>query len=232
MLQALQPVRSSWLRYVGLESDGTLVIGFQSGRWFNYPTTQPFHYASLLMAYFPGDWLDRFYRLRVPYNPYAPGPWLPGLYHTGQDAGHLTLSASQCTDDSHYTLSGSPSKCPADSTVEMIAWPSNSQVSRWISHACDAEDLALGTFTYDTTFLVSGLDPTKLHLTARIQVDDQAEVFLNGVSQGVVNGFSGWSPITIEGNFLSGTNTLSYLVTNINPSNAGLRVEYTNLTIS
>ena len=45
-------------------------------------------------------------------------------------------------------------------------------------------------------------------------------------------GFDTWQSLILHGAFVTGTNTLDFVVTNTAPSFAGLRVEYTDLTLS
>jgi hypothetical protein len=89
---------------------------------------------------------------------------------------------------------------------------------------------APGTYTFRTTFDLTGFDPTRARITGRWTSDNSGvDIVLNdtflGISQG--GNFGQFYDFTIESGFVAGTNTLDFIVFNagdsVNP--IGLRVE-------
>jgi hypothetical protein len=241
-------VRSTWLQFVGLESDGTLVIAFRSGRWVRYPTTQPYHFAEFLGAASPGAWLDRFYRKKRPWVPYAPGIWLPGLFNTGQDDIHLAVSSSHCVNEIHYVSGAGQAKCPSDAVVEaaILSGASlmhNSQLSRWVSHQCDMLSSDGDAWTYTLTVNVQGINPARLKVSFQYAASQDAKAYLNGtLVYDLVNNLGiGFQSVDIgtpsgNGDFTAGANTISFDVLNRDATTggfpwSGLRVEFTDVTL-
>lgn len=105
--------------------------------------------------------------------------------------------------------------------------------SKWIgpnylSNGCDPS----GNFTYTLTFnLPVNLTPSTATISGRWAADDTATMLLNGTPLPLIlPGFSTWTPFTIPpgAGFVTGINTLKFIVTNYYQSYTGLRVEFTN----
>jgi hypothetical protein len=176
--------------------------------------------------------------LPPPTGPPPPttGPQPIPVFHTGvTDAGGL---ASDGAIDSHYTLVSSPDDTftgPSTRVVNSNAYPipiwvTNGPTSKWIApQANQGTGNAAGTYTYRTTFQLTGLDPTTATLSGRWACDNTSVMRLNGVIVSGVNCglFTSFTPFTINKGFVAGLNTLEFLLTNagwgVNPT--GLRVE-------
>ncbi len=164
---------------------------------------------------------------------------IPKLYNTGvDDAGNPLPNA---TVDPHYTLLESPDpEYPGPNTFTLepgwpVApdgpWVADSAVSRWIApRARQSVGNAAGSYTFRTTFDLTGFDPARARITGRWTSDNTGmDLVLNGNSLGISQpgNFGVFSEFTIEFGFVAGTNTLDFLVFNAgeaaNP--IGLRVE-------
>ncbi len=118
-------------------------------------------------------------------------------------------------------------------------WLANSISSSWISphpsYASASNYDAPGTYTYSTTFDLTGLNPGSASFSFVVASDNAlTAVRLNGVSQGITySGLAAFSGLfTINSDFIGGINTLEFVTNNDGPSNtpAGLRVEFSNAT--
>jgi hypothetical protein len=164
---------------------------------------------------------------------------IPKLYNTGvNDAGNPLPDA---TVDPHYTLLESPdAEYPGPNTYTLEpGWPvapagpwiADSAASRWIApRARQSVGNAAGSYTFRTTFDLTGFDPARARITGRWTSDNTGmDIVLNGNSLGISQpgNFGVFSEFTIETGFVAGTNTLDFLVFNagdaVNP--IGLRVE-------
>ena len=113
----------------------------------------------------------------------------------------------------------------------------SASVSKWIgpdytNNGCNPG----GYYTYTMTFnLPASLDPKAATISGRWAADNAALMYLNsgvvpvGATQNGDAGFKQWTPFTIPAGspFMSGPNTLTFLVTNVDQW-TGLRVEFTN----
>lgn len=104
---------------------------------------------------------------------------ISGLFNTGLDAGGTVLPNGGL--DAHYTVLGSPN-APAVAYTHP-AYAANNAGSRWVSTDPNGGDGPTATaFTYRLTFTLAGLDPTTAEIHGLWGVDNQAEIFLNGVN--------------------------------------------------
>jgi hypothetical protein len=160
---------------------------------------------------------------------------ITGLYNTGQGAsGNL---------DTNYALS-SPSVTETaptitDSSYPVGTWLANDGISKWITPtATQAQSLdpsSNGTYTYTLTFDLTGFLATSAMFNARVAADNGVEVKLNSSSITTASGFSSWSSVGASSGFLSGLNTLEFIVTNTAQSSGnptGLRVEFIDSNVS
>jgi len=165
---------------------------------------------------------------------------IPKLFNTGVAAGGALLGGS--TTDPHYTLSASADASypgPNAVTVNSVwplapgAWLANGPASAWIAPRADqSAGNAPGTYTYRTTFDLTGYDPATASIAGSVAVDDSlTDIRLNGHSVGTVSaGFGSLTGFTIVAgstNFVAGSNTLDFVVFNNGTGNnpTGLRVE-------
>lgn len=161
------------------------------------------------------------------------------VYNTGvNNSGGLL---GNTTVDTHYALISAPSPYATaytgngTDTLGGNPYLDDGPNSRWINPSgWMGEWLPSGNYLYRTTFSLSGLNPSSALLTLKIASDNSCKVFFNSVDTGITtatNGFISFATFTINSGFLSGLNTLDFLlnnavdasVGNFNPT--GLRVE-------
>jgi len=128
--------------------------------------------------------------------------------------------------DPHYTLisvPGGSTDIRVRTSVGGYPIPpyiGDNALSAWIGPNNDgAVDGPVGTYTYRTTFDLTGLNPATASLTVSWSTDNNGlDVLLNGSSTGQVTSFTqfsaGFSTFTINSGFLAGLNTLDFLVDN------------------
>jgi len=148
---------------------------------------------------------------------------------------------SDGSTDLHYILTGTPPSTPVGSAffitdqrgLPFPIWVADDNGSKWISpqrsYASGEADPG-GTFTYHTTFSLAGLIPSTASLGLQLAVDNAVtDVLLNGIGTGIsYSSFASLSsPFTISNGFVSGVNTLDFVVQNmsgISGNPVGLRV--------
>ena len=120
------------------------------------------------------------------------------------------------------------------------AWSSFGHLANWVS-VVDAgtTNISAGTYEFETVFDLTGMDPSTAHLSGSFLVDNSlTDVLLNDESTGVTGaGFTSGTSFSIDGGFVAGENTLTFLVENApgadpveNPG--GLAVMLTGTAIS
>jgi len=176
-------------------------------------------------------------------------------FNTGVDGAGVVLANGVA--DTHYTLTAStfglPGQLPIGSPLiahnasagfPIPPWTSdafaNLAASRWVTPQNGAVDGFSGvgvpatvqTFTYSTTFDLTGFVPGTAVLTGFFAADNSAVAFLNttnniGTATSFNNAFAfGTANPT---HFFAGVNTLTFVVTNAagtTPNPTGLRVQY------
>jgi len=166
------------------------------------------------------------------------------VFNTGVDNSHNVLSAG--STDPHYTLVSSPSGPGAAFVVDAgspIAptgpWVANDSVSQWMAPTANQSPPIsdpLGQYDYRLTFDLAGLNSSTAILQGQWATDNNAVLDINGTATGNFTGigaFGALSPFSITSGFISGINTLDFIVTQIscggcNDNPTGLRVEFTN----
>ncbi len=166
------------------------------------------------------------------------------LFGTGLDNSFASLASGDT--DSHWTLVSNPGSYGTSlvvmpstifpiSTSQWMNYSAGNGTSRWLvpNYTLSGNTThAPGNYTYRTTFTIpSGVNLSQMRLFFRGSVDNSVtDVLINGASTGnTFSGFSSWSSIRqISTGFVTGTNTLDFLVNNAagtsgNP--VGLRVE-------
>ncbi|MCE9567335.1 MAG: RHS repeat protein [Planctomycetes bacterium] len=153
------------------------------------------------------------------------------LFDTGVSSPGTALGDNQT--DSHYSLV-SPGLMPG-ATRTLTAdgfpigpWVGNSSGSRWVVPAAtDGNgDAAAGKFDYQTTFDLTGIDPSTVTISGNWAADDAATVYLNGVNTGVTIASPGYGSLvsfSLTTGFRAGVNDLDFVVTN-GGGPTGLRV--------
>ncbi len=157
------------------------------------------------------------------------------LFNTGVDANGVARAPG--STDIHYVLTLSPYSTPPPPAIPATImlnhpnWMPNDAASLWIGAVSDGSaSVPSGTYTYRTTFDLTGFDPTTARITLQIAGDNAVvNVLLNGVNTGLrYTNFTAFSaPFTVSSGFVGGTNVLDFMLVNdvgtgANPS--GLRV--------
>ena len=158
---------------------------------------------------------------------------LTDLYNTGLAAGGGALAAGNGQLDGNYSVvPGSVGTAGPAATYYNPAYAAENAGSRWISYTGNGG--TGGTFSLTTTFDLTGFDPTTAAISGLWGVDNDGEIFLNGVTTGIILGggdnqanFRALHAFSISSGFISGINTLRFDVFDIGPPGA-LRVD--NLT--
>jgi hypothetical protein len=165
---------------------------------------------------------------------------ISGLANTG--------SGTSGSEDSNYsisvvegstTLSNSNAYVSQDDVWPIGTWLANSTDSKWITPGADQgqtyDQWSSGVYDYQLTFDLTGYDATTASFTARLAADNAVTVILNGVEIATSTSLSSWAEFAASSGFVSGVNTLDFLVTNWQQDNynpTGLRVEFTSSSVS
>ncbi|MGH9719434.1 MAG: malectin domain-containing carbohydrate-binding protein [Bryobacteraceae bacterium] len=177
----------------------------------------------------------RFAAAIVTLTPPPPGARPITIYNTGVLSPGVL--AQQGSADPHYTLIASADAgFPGPNAFIVINqspigayWLAWGPQSNWIGpQAAAANGNPPGTYTYRTTFDLTGLDPTTAGLTGNFASDNNASIRLNGAPAGPNSlSSSAYTPFTINSGFVAGVNTLDFVVVNGGPlaNPTGLRVE-------
>jgi len=140
---------------------------------------------------------------------------------------------------SAYKVTGSPGTYPFGASY----WSADNATSGWIApqatyDIASTKDAA-GAWIFQTTFDLTGLDPSTASIAGRWLADDQGtQVTINTTTLGLttpLDQFSTWTVFNINSGFVSGLNTLYFTVNNTNlpglgANPVGLRVEFTSAT--
>lgn len=159
------------------------------------------------------------------------------LFNTGVDSTGTPLPDGT-VGDSHYTLitvPGGTSTILSRRAVGGFPIPpyiGDSALSSWIGpNNSISLDGPGGPYTYRTTFDLTGLAPGTASITGGWTTDNNGlDILINGVSLGFTTPFAafaaGFFPFTVTSSFISGINTLDFVVFNGGGPTA-LRVEMT-----
>lgn len=140
------------------------------------------------------------------------------IFNTGESTGGTALAPG--TADSHYTLVSAPSGVPltAIATTQNASWTPNTATTDWISPGGNGgSSWPVGTYDYQITFDLTGLDASTAELSGEWTSDNNASISLNGVDTGITSSFGGFgslSAFSITSGFQAGVNTLDFLVVN------------------
>jgi hypothetical protein len=116
-------------------------------------------------------------------------------------------------------------------------WLVDGPNSRWLTNSVAGAIANAGNFTFQTTFVIPvGFDPATAIIRGRLTSDNQTvAAYLNNFSTPVLVNLNGvtdfgiWTNFTINSNFISGLNTLRFVVNNASNSNPmGFRAEFFN----
>ena len=160
---------------------------------------------------------------------------VPGLFNTGVD--DLGVPILDGAIDTHYQIAINPDAESPDAIVHnssifpIVAgpWLANNTDSQWISPRFDTAAAAGGDYTYRISFDLTGFDPATAFVEGMWTSDNAGvDILINGTSTGISHGggFGGLFPFRVEpGSFLSGLNTLEFVINNASAGFTGLRVE-------
>ncbi len=159
-----------------------------------------------------------------------------GLYNTGVDNSGAVLPYGSV--DSHYVITASPDGAPLpELTMDSSGgfpigpWLGDDALSRWDSESNDGHgNEGVGPF-YNVTTFTSSVTGT-VWISGQWATDNEAVgITLNGVTvnAGNNNEFSVWTPFSISGAVVAGTNVLNF-ISNNDGGPGGVRVEFTSAT--
>ena len=159
-----------------------------------------------------------------------------GVYNTGLDATGNSLAAG--ATDPHYTLTSSAigqltSAVMVNPGAYPIGpWVADAPTSGWVAPpgaSTTNADAPVGLYVFDTTFDLTGFDPSTAMLSGKWAADNQGSLSLNG-GQAVVHsgsnpgsgfrGYLGLDSFQFTSGFVAGVNRLRFTVTN-DPLGAG-----------
>ena len=122
--------------------------------------------------------------------------------------------------DPNYSLISAPPTVPltAITTFPNPAWTANTPTADWISPgASGGTSWPVGTYDYQTTFSLAGLDPSTAQLSGEWTSDNNGCLFLNGANTNSCTSFANFGsfiPFSITSGFNAGANTLDFVIYN------------------
>ena len=141
------------------------------------------------------------------------GP-LTGLFNTGVDAFGVPLVGANVPDP-HYVITSSPGAGVSNITPVTFncCYFADGPNSRWISVNANGNNAGSGTYLFELTFSLAGLDPASAVITGQFAADNHSTIKLNGVTvPGSTNTFGSYTSFTINSNFIAGSNKLDFVV--------------------
>lgn len=156
---------------------------------------------------------------------------IPGLYNTGagasgtvdQNYGLMVMAGDEWSNQAWIS----------DDSQVRGEWLANTSVSKWITPYSNAsaslDPFNTGTYIYSLDFNLAAGQADAASFSARVAADNEVGVYLNGVFLANSSSFSSWTAFGATSGFVTGLNSLRFVVTNFaqsdgNPS--GLRVEF------
>lgn len=149
------------------------------------------------------------------------------LYSTGVDGAGVATTGNGA--DLHWLLAGGPTYTGGTNGLFPIGpWVPDSATSRWLSPTGNAADtIANGTYTFTTTFDLTGYDSGTASIGGQFAADDSATIFLNGVQIFQGGGYTSFTGFNATSGFIAGVNTLSFVVMNSGGGPTGVNVVVT-----
>ena len=161
------------------------------------------------------------------------------FYNTGVDASQTVLANG--APETHYVLVSAPGGSVPAVRVATSAngfpippWVGDDSVSAWIGPNTDAALNALpGVYDYQTTFDLTGFDATTAALEGQWSADNTGlDILINGASTGqTVADFSGFNAFSVTSGFVTGTNTIDFIVQNNSTDGSGMDINPTGLRV-
>ena len=152
---------------------------------------------------------------------------ITGLFSTGTNSSDIATGTTGV--DQHYTITSAPTGAGSAYIFSSYVggYYADNSSSQWIGvSAVGTLVEPMGLYVYQTTFTLSGTSPGSVVINGEIGADDSVTMTLNGnaVSIGGTVDFSTPTAFTISSGFVTGVNTLDFMVTNA-ASQTGLNVE-------
>jgi hypothetical protein len=154
------------------------------------------------------------------------------LFNTGVDSSGDVLTSGS---DPHYTLTYNGSTLDtmvlSGTDFPLNRWLNDaSSDSAWIKPNTSRGNDQEGTYTFATTFDLTGFDPTTAYISGKWSTDNSGvDILLNGVSLGLTaEGLESWYDFVIDSGFIAGINSLEFVVYNkpgLSGNPTGLRVD-------
>ena len=124
--------------------------------------------------------------------------------------------------DNHYILYSAPTGAgPAYTTPDYPGWVAAPSGTHWINPYSSIGAAPQGYYDYQTTFDLTGLDPSTAMLMGKWAADNAGDIYLNGslatgtgISIPGYYGFKQLTDFTVTGGFVSGVNTLDFVIFN------------------
>jgi hypothetical protein len=165
------------------------------------------------------------------------------VFSTGVAADRSLLPGGSI--DPHFTLISSADSDfpgPAAIVASRISsrWQPNGPDAKWIAPSADQMAPGAnpcnpnGTYIYRTSFSLRAVDPTTAVISGNWAADDiGTAVLLNGVNVGATQPeYTAVQPLLINSGFVTGLNTLDFVLTNTNGCPTGLRVELSGTALA
>ncbi len=141
------------------------------------------------------------------------------VHNTGVNASDVLVAPG--AQASFWTLAGAP----AGATETLGSNPfrfnccyfPDTATAAWVSPQASGNAGALGIYTYDLVFDLTGLDPASAAITGTFGTDNDGSISLNSNAPVATTGFSSFgapTPFTINSGFAAGSNTIHVQVNN------------------
>ncbi len=137
------------------------------------------------------------------------------MYSTGVSTPG-TLLADGAVDPHYQLVSSADPSYPGPNAVvvnsgvfPMPPWLANGGSSKWLAPRADQNGShPPGTYTYRTTFDLTGFNPATVVLTGRWATDNTGIMKLNGTQVSTSSTFDAWRTFTVSSGFVAGVNPL------------------------
>jgi len=143
---------------------------------------------------------------------------ISGLFNTGVDAAGNALVGANVSDPHWIIISGpGPNIYPTNAVTYNCCYFADTAVSRWDSVNANGSNAGSGSYTFELTFSLAGLDPTSASITGRFAADNHITATkmngttLAGDTTDTFGSYTSFS-IPVGSNFFAGTNKLDFVV--------------------
>ena len=162
-----------------------------------------------------------------------------GLFDTGVDAAGDVLAGG--ATDPHYTLTttaqGTAGMGAVVASPLASSWHADTATAGWIAPTADqaAGADAPGSYVYETTFTLGADAAGGGMLSGSISEDNVlTDIKINGVATGYTqaNNLAAGVAFQVAGNFIAGTNTIEFLVTNTGTTANSTGIDVENLNVN